>query len=95
MNRGDILAFDSPKDEYKDWKLFRVINAITKENRTETSKETGAKMYLVGNVFTKKKKVEKAKELFIGDFFKMVEEGEARVGDESEAALIFLTNREF
>ncbi len=97
MDRGDVLVFKTDAEKYANWKYFRAINTVTKENRTEEDAErkTGAKMYIVGNVFTKDKKVVKAQELFIGDFFRLTQEGEAHVADEADAALIFLTNKDF
>jgi len=95
MNRGDVLVFETNDEQYKDWKYFRVIKAITEENRTENNKETGAKLFVIGNVYAKNKKVKKAEKLFIGDFFRMTQEGKVHVAEESDTALIFLTNTEF
>jgi len=98
MDRGDVLAFESDDEKYKDWKYFRVINARTVENYVaegDDNKKVGAKMYLEGNVYTKKKTVLKAQKLFIGDFFKMTTEGKSNLAGEADIALIFLTNRDF
>jgi hypothetical protein len=89
MNRGDILVFETDDKQYKDWKYFRAIRAVTEENKTE------AKLFIIGNVYTKDKKIKKAEKLFIWDFFKMAQKGETYVAEEADAALIFLTNTEF
>lgn len=95
MDRGDVLAFNTEQEEYKDWKYFRAIETLTKHNKEEGIKDTGSKMYIVGNVKLRDKSVEQGVHLFIGDFFKLVEKGEANVADEAEAALIFLTDTNF
>lgn len=97
MDRGDVLVFDTDREEYVDWKYFRAINATTEENRDNEKVEaqTGAKMYLTGNVYTKKKEVLKAQKFFIGDFLKMYQEEEVRVADDADVAVIFLTDKNF
>jgi len=95
MNRGDVLVFETDDEQYKEWKYFRVLRAITEENRNDTNNETGAKLFISGNIYTKNKKVKKAEKLFISDFFKMTQEGKVHVAEEADTALIFLTNTEF
>jgi len=95
MNRGDVLVFETDDEQYENWKYFRTLRAVTEENRNETNKEVGAKLYIIGNIYTKDKKVKKAEKLFISDFFKMAQEGKVHVAEEADAALIFLTNTEF
>lgn len=95
MNRGDVLVFETNDEQYKDWKYFRAIRAVTEENRNDTNRETGAKLFIIGNIYTKDKKVKKAEKLFINDFFKMTQEGKVHVAEEADTALIFLTNTEF
>lgn len=95
MDRGDVLVFDTDKEEYKDWKYFRAIETLTKHNKEEGIKDTGSKLYLVGNVKMQNGKTVKRQELFIGDFFNLVKEGKANVADEAEQAIVFLTDNEF
>lgn len=97
MDRGDVLVFETDDEKFENWEYFRAIKAVTEENREnpEIDKATGSKMYLIGNVFTKDKKVLKGEKLFIGDFFQLAQAGKARVADDSDSALIFLTNKEF
>lgn len=106
MDRGDVLVFNTKDGDYKDWKYFRVIEAVTIHNKEDegSDKVTGSKMYLQGNVMTKGKKdgvkedgsqVLKSKRIFIADFFNLATKGEANVADEAEAALLFLTNTKF
>lgn len=95
MDRGDVLAFSTDDEKYKDWKYFRAIETLTKMNKDEDVKDTGSKLYLIGNVKMRDGKVEKHQELFIGDFFKMAQKGEANTADEAEQAIIFLTDTDF
>ena len=95
MDRGDVLVFDTEKEEYKDWKYFRATETLTKHNKEEGIKDTGSKFYLIGNVKKKDGEVVKRQELFIGDFFNLASEGRANVADEAEQAVIFLTDSDF
>ncbi len=97
MDRGDVLVFNTNKEEYKDWKYFRAIETVTKENRTEESvdKQSGAKLYVVGNVLNTAKEVLKHQELHIGTFSLLTQKGEIHVADEADSALLFLVNKDF
>ena len=67
----------------------------TKHNKEEGVKDTGSKLYLIGNVKKKDGETVKRQELFIGDFFNLAQEGKANVADEAEQAVIFLTDTDF
>jgi len=96
MNRGDVLAFKKNKF-YPDWKFFRAIETLTSENRNdeEEKEQTGAKLYIVGNVLKKDETVEKFQKLFISEFFELAQAGKANVANEADTALLFLTNKDF
>jgi hypothetical protein len=105
MERGKVYALDSEKDEYADWKYFRVLNAITEENMANKENPTiGAKMYLVGNVLRKAEalKVDKKKEKVIknakvplGDMIEMMVAHEMKEAVDTSTAVLLLTQPDF
>lgn len=95
MDRGDVLVFNTDKKEYKDWKYFRAIETVTKYNKEEGIKDTGSKLYIGGNVMTKNKEVLKQQLFLIGDFFILLKKGEVDIAEESDQAIIFLTDVRF
>jgi hypothetical protein len=105
MERGKVYAIDSEKDEYSDWKYFRVLNATTEENMADKENPTiGAKMYLIGNVLRKnealkadkkKEKVIKNAKVLLADMVEMMVAHEMKEAVDTNTAMLLLTQPDF
>jgi hypothetical protein len=106
MERGTIYRFNTKKEGMEDYKYYRVIKAITKENMESDNPETGAKMYLLGNVYVNKP-LDKQKqmtrspnviqnvEIFLQDFIDLLITEEIKEATDSDKAIILITVPEF